>query len=239
MIKPWAAHWQHVFKLDPNRDLSDEALEGICQSGTDAIIIGGTDGVTYQNTRDLLERVKKYSVFCVQEISGIDSVVPGFDAYLIPTVLNTSQSKFIHGLHFNAVKQYGSLIPWNRLLLLGYVILNPDAKVSRVTQAHTDLDQSDCIAYARLVEHLFEFPVLYVEYSGRFGDPEKVAAIKRELTRTHLFYGGGIQNEQQAKMMAQIADTVVVGNLVYEQVAQAVQTVKWVKEAKASMEKKG
>lgn len=239
MIKPWAAKWQHVFKLDPNRVLSDLALELICRSGTDAIIIGGTDGVTYQNTRALLERVKKYPIPCVQEISGIDSVVLGFDGYLIPTVLNTDQSRFIHGLHFEAVKTYGSLIPWDQLLLLGYVILNPDAKVSRVTKAKADLEKSDCIAYARLIEHLFEFPVLYVEYSGRFGDPEKVAAMKKELTHTRLFYGGGISNEEQTKTMAKIADTVVVGNLVYRHVAQAVKTVGWVKEAKASLGKKG
>ena len=38
--------WRHVFKLDPNKELSDERLEKICESGTDAIIVGGTDGIT-------------------------------------------------------------------------------------------------------------------------------------------------------------------------------------------------
>jgi len=239
MMKPWAAQWQHVFKLDPNRVLSDLALEMICRSGTDAIVIGGTDGVTYDNTRELLDRVKKYPVTCVQEVSSIDSVVPGFDGYLIPTVMNTDQSRFIQGFHFEAVKEFGSLIPWNRLLLLGYVILNPDAKVSRVTKAKADLDKSDCIAYARLAEHLFEYPVLYVEYSGKFGDVEKVKAMKKELKNTHLFYGGGIANEEQAKTMAKVADTVVVGNLVYRHASQAVKTVGWVKEAKAGLVRKG
>ena len=38
--------WRHVFKLDPKKKISDEELEHVCESGTDAIIVGGTDGVT-------------------------------------------------------------------------------------------------------------------------------------------------------------------------------------------------
>lgn len=41
--------WKHVFKLDPNKDLPDEQLEILCESGTDAVIIGGSDGVTEDN----------------------------------------------------------------------------------------------------------------------------------------------------------------------------------------------
>ena len=36
--------WKHVFKLDPNKEITDEALEKVCESGTDAIMVGGTDG---------------------------------------------------------------------------------------------------------------------------------------------------------------------------------------------------
>ena len=41
--------WRHVFKLDPNKEISDDKLEKICESGTDAVIVGGTDGVTLEN----------------------------------------------------------------------------------------------------------------------------------------------------------------------------------------------
>ena len=39
--------WRHVFKLDPNKEISDRDLELLCESGTDAIIVGGTDGVRW------------------------------------------------------------------------------------------------------------------------------------------------------------------------------------------------
>lgn len=32
--------WRHAFKLDPAKEISDEALEQLAESGTDGIIIG-------------------------------------------------------------------------------------------------------------------------------------------------------------------------------------------------------
>lgn len=221
--------WRHVFKLDPNRILSDLALKHVCLSGTDAIIIGGTDGVTFENTNDLLERVQEYEIKCVQEVSNMDAIVPGMDGYLIPTVLNTEQAQWIMGAHHEAVKLYGDFIPWDRVVLEGYLTLNPQAKVSRVTQANTDLDVEDCIAYGRMTDRMYRIPIFYIEYSGCFGDVNIVRAVKKALQSARLFYGGGLTNETQVRQMAAFADTVVVGNLIYYNVERAVQTVVWTK----------
>ncbi len=56
--------WKHVFKLDPNKEISDEVLEQLCESGTDAVIVGGTDGVTLDDTLSLLVRIRRYAVPC-------------------------------------------------------------------------------------------------------------------------------------------------------------------------------
>lgn len=229
--------WRHIFKLDPNRVLSDLALRHLCLSDTDAIVIGGTDGITYENTSNLLNRVKKYKKYCVQEISRIDAIVPGFDGYLIPAVLNTKETKWFLGAHIEALKKYGDFVPWNQVLLEAYVSLNPDAKVSRLTKAITDLERSDLIAYLRLVDRLFRCPIFYMEYSGTYGDVEKVKAISEEITSARLFYGGGLVQPKQVKEMACWADTIVVGNLVYMNVERAVQTVRWVKETKRKRRK--
>ncbi|MCS0543699.1 geranylgeranylglyceryl/heptaprenylglyceryl phosphate synthase, partial [Aeromonas veronii] len=43
------------------------------------------------------------------------------------------------------------------------------------------------------------------------------------------FYGGGIKTAEQAKEMGQFADTVVVGNIIYEDMNAALKTVQAVK----------
>ncbi|MFJ8089253.1 heptaprenylglyceryl phosphate synthase [Lysinibacillus sp. Ag94] len=221
--------WRHVFKLDPAKDLSDEALEKICESGTDVIIVGGTDGVTLDGVLDLLVRVRRFEVPIALEISAIDSVTPGYDYYFIPTVLNSDDPKWIKNLHHEAIKEYGDIMVWDELVAEGYCILNPNCKVAEVTNAKTDLSIDDVVAYARMAENFFRLPVFYVEYSGTYGDIEVVSAVKNELKNTRLFYGGGITSAQQAAEMAKYADTVVVGNIIYEDLKAALATVKAVK----------
>ncbi|MFJ7649811.1 heptaprenylglyceryl phosphate synthase [Lysinibacillus sp. NPDC097279] len=223
--------WRHVFKLDPAKEISDEALEKICESGTDVILVGGTDGVTLDGVLDLLVRVRRFEVPIALEISTIDAVTPGYDYYFIPTVLNSDDPKWIKNLHHEAIKEYGDIMVWDELVAEGYCILNPNCKVAEVTQAKTDLSVDDVVAYARMAENFFKLPVFYLEYSGQYGDIEMVRAVKNELQKTKLFYGGGITSTKQAAEMAQYADTVVVGNIIYEDLKAALATVKAVKNA--------
>lgn len=221
--------WRHVFKLDPAKDISDEDLEKICESGTDVILVGGTDNVTLDGVLDLLVRVRRFEVPIALEISTIDAVTPGYDYYFIPTVLNSDDPKWIKNLHHEAIKEYGDIMVWDELVAEGYCILNPDCKVAQVTGAETDLTIDDIVAYARMAENFFKLPVFYLEYSGVYGNPEVVSAVKNELKHTKLFYGGGITSAKQAEEMAQFADTVVVGNIIYEDIKAALTTVKAVK----------
>lgn len=217
--------WRHVFKLDPNKPISDESLEKLCESGTDAVIIGGTDGVTLDDILNLMARVRRYAVPCVLEISSIETVTPGFDLYLIPTVLNSTDVKWVTGLHHEAVKEYGQLMNWDEFLIQGYCILNNECKAANLTGANTDLTKEDVAAYAMMAEKMFHLPIFYLEYSGSYGDPAYVAETKKTLENTVLFYGGGITNRSQAEEMAELADVIVVGNIIYEDIDAALETV--------------
>ncbi|WP_297991481.1 heptaprenylglyceryl phosphate synthase [Anoxybacillus sp.] len=221
--------WRHVFKLDPNKHITDEQLEQVCESGTDAIVVGGTDGVTLENVIDLLARVRRFSVPCALEVSNIEAITPGFDYYFIPMVLNSRDLTWLIDLHHEAVKQFGDLINWEELFVEGYCILNAECKAASLTSAQTELTDEDVIAYARMAEHMYRFPIFYMEYSGRYGDVMLVEKVKRTLQHTRLFYGGGIHTPEQAKEMAMWADTVVVGNVIYTNLPMALQTVEAVK----------
>ncbi|PTH23112.1 heptaprenylglyceryl phosphate synthase [Staphylococcus arlettae] len=218
--------WQHIFKLDPAKDISDADLESICESNTDAIIIGGTDDVTEDNVIHLMSRVRRYPLPLVLEISNIESVMPGFDFYFVPTVLNSNDVTYHNGILHEALKTYGHMIDFNEMVFEGYVVLNSDSKVARKTQATTDLTIEDVEAYAQMINNMYKLPIMYLEYSGQYGDVEIVRSAAKMLTETQLFYGGGIVDLDTATEMATYADTIIVGDIIYQDIKKALKTVK-------------
>jgi putative glycerol-1-phosphate prenyltransferase len=221
--------WRHVFKLDPNKEISEEHLERICESGTDAVIVGGTDGVTLENVLDLMARIRRYTVPCVLEVSSIETITPGFDLYFIPTILNSQDSKWITGLHHHAVKEFGDIMDWDEIVMEGYCIMNQDCKAAKLTSVNADLTNDDVRAYAMMAEKMFQLPIFYLEYSGQYGNADLVADVKGVLNQTTLFYGGGISTMEQAEEMSKHADIIVVGNAIYENFENALKTVKAVR----------
>lgn len=225
------AAWRHVFKLDPDRELSDEGLERICLSGTDGILVGGSSGVTYDNTVDLLARIRRYEVPCALELTGADSAVPGFDGYLVPMVLNAGRTDWIVGRQAEALAEYGAFMPWELTAGQAYLILNGACTAAQVTEARTALTADEVLAYAQLADRLWRVPVLYMEYSGAFGDMELVRQVRDRLTQAQLFYGGGISTPEQAGAAAESAHTIVVGNVIYGDLPAALATVAAAKRA--------
>ncbi|WP_084213400.1 heptaprenylglyceryl phosphate synthase [Thermicanus aegyptius] len=219
---------RHLFKLDPARELSDPALSRVLHSGTGGIVIGGTDGITRENTERLIRRVRREApphLPLFLEVSSYEAVFPGMDGYLIPFVLNATDPYWILGAHVAAVKKTGLFIPWEKIQVEGYIILNPAAKAFQVTKAHLPRDEEEALAYAETGGHLLRLPLLYLEYSGRYGDPALVRKVKERLPETHLLYGGGITSREEAEEMGRYADTVVVGNILYEDLEKGLSTV--------------
>lgn len=222
--------WRHVFKLDPDREIDDEQLDRLCLSGTDAIMVGGSSGVTFDKVVDLLARIRRYEVPCALEVSDLEAAVPGFDLYLIPMVLNTTRTEWLTGKQLQGIQAYGSYIPWENTAAEGYLILNSDAEVARLTGADCELDSAAAMAHVRLADRLMRLPIVYLEYSGRFGDMKLVAQAAGLLTQARLFYGGGINDARKAAEAAAVAHTVIVGNVVYEDLEAALVTVAAVRE---------
>lgn len=224
----WRA-WRHATKLDPERPLSDEALQLIYQSGTDAIVVGGSTGMTQEAVLALLGRLYDAPVPVALEVSTMESAMPGPALFLIPLVLNTPDARWMGGAQAQALAQIlpvvGEYIPWHLLLPEAYLVLNPEATVAQVTQAETAIDAATAAAYAAFAGRVLRLPLLYVEYSGAFGDMALLRAVKENAGQAHVIYGGGITTGEQASLAARWADTVVVGNLVYTDPGRLKETV--------------
>jgi phosphoglycerol geranylgeranyltransferase len=240
MSRRWR-EWDHVLKLDPDKDLVEgETFEDVCRTGTDAIEIGGTLDITADKTRRVIDACAKHDVALFQEPNNPAVVVEddALDGYLVPVVLNAGDPFWVVEAH----KEWARIddIDWARTTPEAYIILNPEASAARLTEADCDQAAADVAAYATVAERMFGQEIVYVEYSGTFGDPTKVAAAADALEEATLFYGGGVGGYDDAYTMAEHADVIVVGNLIHEEGCDAVaETVRGAKEAHAELEAGG
>jgi len=215
---------KHIFKLDPNKEISDENLQKVCESGTDLILVGGTDGITEDNVLDLLARVRRYSVPLALEVTNTDSVTQGFDHYFIPSVFNTNDMKYRDGILVDALEDHFQVIDFEEISLFPYIILNEDSKAFKKTNAY--LPPEDALTSTlHMMDKLYKFPYIYIEYSGTLGQIETVKAIKETLEHSKMIYGGGIKNKEEAEMFSKVADIIVVGNAIYDDLKNALKTV--------------
>lgn len=221
--------WRHATKLDPDRTISAETLDAVYASGTDAVIVGGSTGITADAVARLLTRLADSPIPVALEVSSPEAAMPGASLFLVPLVMNTPDAHWLTGAQAGALArllpQYGAIIPWHLLVPEAYLVLNPECAAARITRARTGLRATEAAAYAALAGRLLRLPLLYVEYSGSFGDMDLLKAVKAEAGTAHLVYGGGISGSEQAARAGAIADTVVVGNLVYSDPAQLRETV--------------
>lgn len=217
-------HWRLVAKLDPDKITGGETLCAINHPGFDAVVVGGTQGITFNKTVRLIEKIRLsgYVGPLVQEISHPEVVVPGVDAHFIPLVLNAGHKQWFCDYHFEALKKYGGLINWETVLTEGYLVCNPGSAVGKLTGTGV-VQAADAVAYTLLAEGIYNLPLLYIEYSGVLGDVSLVREVSRCRRGIHLFYGGGITGVEQAVTMGSMADTIVVGDILHADPLRALE----------------
>jgi phosphoglycerol geranylgeranyltransferase len=207
--------WRHVTKLDPDKPINKQDVANIVDSGTDAIMVSGTQNITKENVANLVNLLSEYSIPKVLEPAGTPGMRDDLDFIFIPSVFNTKKSKWLVGKQKDFVRDY-NVTYWDKIIPEAYIILNRLSAVAMVTQAETGLSPKDAAAYAELADRFFKFPVVYIEYSGTYGNPELVKAVREKIHCSQLFYGGGIDSREKAETMAKYAHTIVVGNAVYK-----------------------
>lgn len=226
MLPDWLAAARrplHVTKLDPDRPLDRARARAVAGSGTDAVVVGGTQGITRAKVVRLLRLLAGAPVPVLVEVSDEACAVPGADGYLVPLVLNAAHPDWLGARHARALAVLGRLVPWERVLSEGYVVANPDSAVGRRVGVRRAPGPRQAAGYAWLGAGIMRLPLIYLEYSGRFGGTRLLAAMRAALDRLReaagerplLVYGGGVDGEERARAVLAHADVLVVGNAVY------------------------
>ena len=207
--------WRHVTRLDPDKPITPKDVAAIVDSGTDAIMISGTQNITKENVGRLVDMLAEYRIPKVLEPAGAPGMRDDLDFIFVPSVFNTKNSKWLVGMQKDFIRDT-NFSAWDKVVPEAYIILNRFSAVGLVTRADTGLSPRDAAAYAELADRFFKFPVVYIEYSGTYGNPDLVKAVREKMHNSQLFYGGGIDSREKAETMAKYANTIVVGNAVYK-----------------------
>lgn len=109
-----------------------------------------------------------------------------------------------------------------RAVFEAYIIQNPDSAAAReanVTAADL-LDPGQAKQRAMAAERHLGSEIIYLEYSGSFGNDEAVSiidAVTTGVTWARIWYGGGIDStERTTRILDAGADAVVVGDAFHE-----------------------
>ncbi|SDQ53341.1 heptaprenylglyceryl phosphate synthase [Natronobacterium texcoconense] len=215
----------HVTKVDPAKSLPDD-LEVL--DGTDLIIVGGSDGVTAENTLEAVSAITESfpSLPVWQEPYSSDHVsrdtIEAVDYVSVPAVYNGDREHFV-GKHVDLFTEVGkkpeellgSSLPvvgslvaskgekavsklTEKLIGEGYVVQHLDSAAADVSGVETQYTPEQVAGAALATESFYGFPVFYVEYSGTYGGPADVEAASTYLSETTLLYGGGIDSREKA-----------------------------------------
>jgi phosphoglycerol geranylgeranyltransferase len=187
-------------------------------------MISGTQNITNTNVSQLISRLKDYEIPKILEPATPEAVVDeDVDHIFVPLVLNAGNLKWIVGKHKDWIMN--QTIDWEKVIPEAYIVLNPLSAVAKLTKSKTDLTSDEVIAYARYAEKYLGLPVVYIEYSGTYGDPHMVKQLSESLTEASLFYGGGIDSQATAAEMKRYTDVIIVGNVLYTDMDKFLETI--------------
>ena len=205
--------------IDPDKqepEVAGEIAGRMLEAGSDAVLIGGSTGVTNENLSATATAIKEASGLPVIHFPGTPNALSDkVDAILFMSLMNSTDTKWVMGAQVYAapiLKKLGvETIP------MGYVIVEPGMKVGEVGKAEpVKRDRTDlAVAYA-LACQMCGMSMVYFE-AGSGADrpvpPSMIRAVKSAID-IPLIIGGGIRTpEAAAAAHGAGADIVVSGTL--------------------------
>ncbi len=208
---------KHFTLIDPaKKALSKEQIQVLEKFGTDAIMLGGSTGISQSGLDRQILLIKKHSnIPTILFPGGINGLSRHADALFFMSLLNSRDPYWITGIQSQGapvVKQLGiESIP------MAYIIIEPGMKAGEVGKA-VPIKRSDAklaVGYALAAQHM-GFRLVYLE-AGSGADrpvpPKMISTVKRSIDIA-LIAGGGIRTPQQARSAARAgADIIVTGTI--------------------------
>ena len=230
----------HITLVDPEKITASDAsriAENSKNSGTSAIMIGGSTFVSQSHLDDVVKAIKSTvnipTILFPNNITGISSHA---DAIWFMSLLNSVDPYFLIGaqiLGAPLVKKYG-LEP----ISMGYIIVGEGGTAGIIGKAiSVPYNKPELAAAHALAGQYLGMRFIYLEGGSGAANPvppEMIRAVKHLLDIT-LIVGGGIRTKDQALAAASAgADIIVTGNVTEtsdakQRVSEIIEAIKGIK----------
>ena len=212
----------HMTLLDPDKQKPQEAgqlAEAAASAGTDAIMVGGSTGLTPKRVGETIRAIKDATDRPVIIFpTSASTLSEKADAIFFMSMINSGTMDLVIGQQIAGapiVKKMG-LEP----IPMGYIVVEPGMKVGEVGMADViKQDEQERAAGCALAAQYLGMKLVYLEAGS--GAPQPVfsniiQSVKAAID-IPLIVGGGIRNpEQAAAVVGGGADIVVTGTIVEE-----------------------
>lgn len=216
-----------------SRDVTDENTEETFALLSDS---GATAFHEPSAATHVTEQTREHSAFlAVPEVLNGDSeslvgtLGEGLDYVredLGPELLERKIGLPLDGLFGDRATDFVAGMMMKEAVFEAYIIMNTDSAAAREGNVTEDdlLTPQQAKERALAAQHHLDSEVIYLEYSGTFGGDEAVEildAIDDGVSWSQIWYGGGLDNRENAEqVLGAGADAVVVGD-VFHRVATA------------------
>ncbi len=210
----------HMTLIDPASQPPERAGEiarAAATAGTDAIMIGGSTGVSQDLSDATIQEIKRNVSLPIILFPTSGSALSKFaDAIYFMSLLNSKSVKYVtreQKQGAKIIKNYG-LEP----IPMGYIVIAPGMKVGEVGEVELVARDNvkDAVEYALSAEY-FGMKLVYLEAgSGATSPvpPAMIEAVKAELT-IPVIVGGGLRSEENVQNAIDSgADIIVTGTIV-------------------------
>lgn len=229
----------HFTLIDPDKCGPQEA-ERIAriavQAGTDVFLVGGSLGVSPENTDAVVRTLKSYGLPVVLFPGALNNVSRYADAAFFLTVLN-SDDPYYHGI----AQVQGSIIVLHHgiePIPTCYVIVGHGGTAGYILRARpVPIDKPDLIAAHVVACSMMGNQIVYLEAGS--GAPQHVPPQAVKLSKTLLkkanldpilIVGGGVRTPEAAKALIEAgADGIVTGTIAEENSEAFTEIVRTIK----------
>ncbi|HTT14892.1 MAG TPA: geranylgeranylglyceryl/heptaprenylglyceryl phosphate synthase [Thermoplasmata archaeon] len=213
----------HFTLIDPDKSPGERAAavaRGAVELGSDAILLGGSTGISRDGMGQAAKAVKAaVSVPVIIFPEGPGSLAPEADAVLFMSMLNSRRLDLVIRVHARAapVVRAMGLEP----IPLGYLVIAPGMRVGEVGQADpVDRDDLDGATGYALAAQFLGMRYVYLEAGSGAPAPVPAAMVRavRSALSIPLVVGGGIRSGADAgPLLAAGANILVTGTVTEEQ----------------------